>query len=105
VVMVLQTAAFGKLTFCFCLFASFLFLTTLPVLYSVDVRMISEYGAVGGMRIGRGTPNYSEKPCPSPTSCITNPKEPDVGSNRCRRGGMKASNRLMTPQLLDLLTQ
>jgi hypothetical protein len=38
-------------------------------------RMINddERGAVGGMRIGRGNRNFSEKTCPSATSFTTNP--------------------------------
>jgi hypothetical protein len=34
-------------------------------LYSVDDRMINEYGALGGMSTGRGKMKYSEKTCPS----------------------------------------
>jgi hypothetical protein len=32
-----------------------------------------ECGAVGGMRIGREKPKYSEKTCPSATLSTTNP--------------------------------
>jgi hypothetical protein len=32
-----------------------------------------DYGAVGGMRIGRGKQKYSEKTFPSPTLSTTNP--------------------------------
>jgi hypothetical protein len=39
---------------------------TVGLLY--QPRMIDDdYGAVGGMRIGRGKPKYSEKTCPSAT--------------------------------------
>jgi hypothetical protein len=37
------------------------------ILYSGDDKVINEYGAVGGMRIGRGNPKCSEKTCPDPT--------------------------------------
>jgi hypothetical protein len=41
-------------------------------LYSVDVRMIIEYGAVGGMKIGRGN-RYLETICLSATLSTTHP--------------------------------
>jgi hypothetical protein len=45
-----------------------------------QLRMIDdECGAVGGMRIVRGRTKYLEKICPS--SSITNPTSPDLGSN------------------------
>jgi hypothetical protein len=37
-----------------------------PRLYSVGDRMINEYGAVGGMRIGRGNRSNWRKPTPLP---------------------------------------
>jgi hypothetical protein len=45
-------------------FSPFSYLTTPPVLtlYSVGDRMINEYGAVSGMRIGRGNRSTSRKP-------------------------------------------
>jgi hypothetical protein len=39
-------------------------------------------------------PKYSEKTCPSATLLTTNPTRPDLGSNRGRRGGKPATNRL-----------
>jgi hypothetical protein len=41
-------------------------------------RMIDEYGAFGGMRVGRGKPEYSEKTCPSATLSITNLTWPGI---------------------------
>jgi hypothetical protein len=35
-------------------------------LYSVDDRMINEYGAVGGIRTGRGNGSTRRKPAPAP---------------------------------------
>jgi hypothetical protein len=52
-----------------------------------------DYGAVGGMRIGRGN-KYSEKICPNGTSTTTNPTRPHLGSNPGRRSGKPAINRL-----------
>jgi hypothetical protein len=44
------------------------YLTTLPIsrLYRVYDRMINEYGAIVGLRIGRGSPS-SQEICPSAT--------------------------------------
>jgi hypothetical protein len=53
-----------------------------------------ECGAVGGMRIGRGKPKYSEKTCSSATLFITNPTWPYLASNPGRRDGKLATNRL-----------
>jgi hypothetical protein len=60
---------------------------TVGLLY--QPRMIdSDYGAVGGMRIGRGNRNSRRKPAPVPL-CL-----PDLGSNPGRPGGKPATNRL-----------
>jgi hypothetical protein len=53
-----------------------------------------ECGAVGGMRIGRGKPKYSEKTCPSATLSTRNTTWPDLGSSPDRRGGKPARNHL-----------
>jgi hypothetical protein len=49
-------------------FLSFCYLAALSVLrlYSIGDRMINEYGAVGGMRIGRGNWSTSWDPAPVP---------------------------------------
>jgi hypothetical protein len=46
-------------------------LTTLSVLrlYSVDYRMINEFGVVGGMRSGKGNRSTRRKPAPA-TLCL-----------------------------------
>jgi hypothetical protein len=56
-------------------------------------RMIDDdYGAVGGMRIGRGNRSTRRKPAPVP---LCPPQIPhDLGSNPGRRGGKPATNRL-----------
>jgi hypothetical protein len=56
-------------------------------------RMIDDdYGAVGGMRIGRGNRSTRRKPAPVP---LCPPQFPhDLGSNPGRRGGKPATNRL-----------
>jgi hypothetical protein len=41
--------------------------------YSVDDRMINDYGTVGGMRIGKGNGSTQGKACPSATLSTTNP--------------------------------
>jgi hypothetical protein len=56
--------------------------------------MIDEYGAFGGLRIGRGNPKYSEKTCSSATLSTTNPIRPDLGSNPGHHGGKLATNHL-----------
>jgi hypothetical protein len=70
-------------------------------LYNVDDRMINEYGAVYGMRIGRGNRNTRIKPVPVQIPC-------DMGSNPCHRSGKPVSSRLsyltalMTKSVLKL---
>jgi hypothetical protein len=56
-------------------------------------RMIDDdYGAVGGMRFGRGNRSTRRKPAPVP---LCPPPIPhDLGSNPGRRGGKPATNRL-----------
>jgi hypothetical protein len=50
-------------------------------------------GEIGGMMIGKGNPNYSEKTCPSAALSTTNPTcYPDA--NPGRRGGKPATNSL-----------
>jgi hypothetical protein len=44
--------------------------TNWPIVQAPDD---DECGAVGGMRIGRGNPKYSEKTCPSATLSSSNP--------------------------------
>jgi hypothetical protein len=51
-----------------------------------------DYGAVGGMRLGRGNRSTRRKPAPVP---LCPPQIPhDLGSNPGRRGGKPATNRL-----------
>jgi hypothetical protein len=54
--------------------------------------MIDEYGAVDGMRIGRGNRSTRRKPAPVST---TNPTSPDLGSNTGRRSGEQVPNHLI----------
>jgi hypothetical protein len=64
---------------------------TLGLLY--PPRMIDDdYGAVGGMRIGRG--NRSTRRRPAPVSLCPPQISHDLGSNPGRRGGKPATNRL-----------
>jgi hypothetical protein len=58
-------------------------------------RMTDEYGAIGGMRIGRGKPKYSEKTCPSATLSTINDTWSDLESNPGRGGGKSATKRLV----------
>jgi hypothetical protein len=51
-------------------------------------------GAIGGMKIGKGKPKYSEKTCPSATLSTKNTTWPDPGSNQGRHDGKPATNRL-----------
>jgi hypothetical protein len=51
-----------------------------------------DYGAVGGMRIGRGNQSTRRKPAPVPLCAPQIPH--DLGSNPGRRGGKPATNRL-----------
>jgi hypothetical protein len=53
-----------------------------------------EFGAVGGMRIGRGKRSYLEKTYPSVTLFTTNPTLTDLGSNPDRRVGKPTTNPL-----------
>jgi hypothetical protein len=64
---------------------------TVGLLY--QPRMIDDdYGAVGGMRIGRGNRSTRRKPAPVP---LCPPRIPhDLESNPGRRGGKPATNRL-----------
>jgi hypothetical protein len=64
---------------------------TVGLLY--QPRIIDDnYGAVGGMRIGRETRSTRRKPAPVP---LCSPQIPhDLGSNPVRRGGKPATNRL-----------
>jgi hypothetical protein len=63
--------------------------TLIGLLY--QLRMIHEYGALGGMRIGRGNRSTRRKPAPVST---TNPTRLDLGSNQGSRGVKPAANRL-----------
>jgi hypothetical protein len=55
---------------------------------------MGDCGEIGGMKIGRGKPKYSEKACPSATLSTTNPTRLDPGLNQGRRGGKPATNSL-----------
>jgi hypothetical protein len=62
---------------------------TVGLLYQIDG---DDYGAVGGMRIGRGNRSTRRKPAPLP---LCPPQIPhDLGSNPGRRDGKPATNRL-----------
>jgi hypothetical protein len=50
----------------YCIFLSYLTRLSVSSLYSVDDRMINEYRAVSGMRIGRGGRSTWRKPSPLP---------------------------------------
>jgi hypothetical protein len=56
---------------------------TVGLLYQPRIIDDDDYGAVGGMRIGRGNRSTRRKPAPVP-----------LGSNPGRRGGKPATNRL-----------
>jgi hypothetical protein len=64
-----------------------------------------DYGAVGGMRIGRGNRSTRRKPAPVPPCSPQNPH--DLGSNPGSRGGKPATNRLSygTAEENDLVPQ
>jgi hypothetical protein len=70
----------------------YLMTLSLSWLHRVDDRMIYEYEAVGGMRIGRRNRSTRRKPSPVP---LCPPQTPyNLKSNRDRRGGKPATNRL-----------
>jgi hypothetical protein len=52
-----------------------------------------DFGAVGGIRIGRGN-RSTQRNLPSATLLTTNPTWTDLGSNPGRRGGKSATNPL-----------
>jgi hypothetical protein len=64
------------------------------LLYQPRMIDYDKCGAVGGMRIGRGIRSTRKKTCLSDTLSTTNPTWSDPGSNRVRRGGKPATNRL-----------
>jgi hypothetical protein len=65
---------------------------TVGLLYQPRM-MDDDYGAVGGMRIGRGNRSTWRKPDPVPL-CPPHPTWPDLGSNPGHHGGKPAINRL-----------
>jgi hypothetical protein len=65
---------------------------TVGLLYQPRMLDDDDYGAVGGMRIGRGNRSTRRKPAPVP---LCPPQIPhDLGSKSGRRGGKPATNRL-----------
>jgi hypothetical protein len=65
---------------------------TVGLLYQPRMIDDDDYGAVGGMRIGRENRSTRRKHAPVP---LCTPQIPhDLGSNPGRRGGKPASNRL-----------
>jgi hypothetical protein len=65
---------------------------TVGLLYQPRMIDDDDYGAVGGMRIGRGNRSTRRKPAPVQ---LYPPQIPhDLGSNPGRRGGKPATNRL-----------
>jgi hypothetical protein len=76
---------------------TFCYLTMLLIsrLYSVDNRMISEYGTARGMRIGWGDQTYGRKPAPVPLGT------PQIPHTLKWDGGWaaKAESQRLTPQL------
>jgi hypothetical protein len=67
----------NSILFLRCTFSDLLYLTALSVsrLYSVDGMMINEYGAIGGMRIGRGIRSTRIKPAPVPLCPLRIPND------------------------------
>jgi hypothetical protein len=63
-------------------------------------RMVDEYGAFGGMRIGRGNRSTPRKPASMPLYPLQIPRL-DLVSNAGRRGGKPATNRLSCDTALD----
>jgi hypothetical protein len=77
---------------------------TVGLLYQPRIIDDDDYGAVGGMKIGRGNRSTRRKPAPVP---LCPPQIPhDLGSNPGRRGGKPATNRLSygTASLFHLLS-
>jgi hypothetical protein len=72
-------------------FLSYLTRLSASRLYSVDGRMINEYGVVGGMRIGRGSQSTS-RAYPSASLSTTNPTWPVMGLNLGCHSGKLAAN-------------
>jgi hypothetical protein len=65
---------------------------TVGLLYQPRMIEDDDYGAVGGIRIGRGNRSTRRKPAPVP---LCPPQVPhDLGSNPGRRSGKPATNRL-----------
>jgi hypothetical protein len=61
-----------------------------------------DYGAIGGIKIGRGNRSTRRKPAPLST---TNPTLPEPGSNPGRRGGNPATNCLSYGAALQYLNE
>jgi hypothetical protein len=61
------------------------------------------FGAIGGMKIGRGNRSTLRKPAPAPLCPPQNPTWPDPGSNPDRRGGKSATNCLSYGVALPVL--
>jgi hypothetical protein len=77
---------------------------TVGLLYQPRMIDDDDYGAVGGMRIGKGNRSTRRKPAPVP---LCTPQIPhDLGSNPGRRGGKPATNRLSygTARFLPIVT-
>jgi hypothetical protein len=67
---------------------------TSGLLYKPQMIDEDEFGAIGGMKIGRGNRSTRRKPVPAPLCPTTNPTWPDPGSNPGRHGGKPATNLL-----------
>jgi hypothetical protein len=65
---------------------------TVGLLYQPRMIGDDDYGAVGGMSIGRGNRRTRRKPAPVPLCPPQIPR--DLGSNPGRRGGKPATTRL-----------
>jgi hypothetical protein len=63
-------------------------------LHSADDSMINEYGAGGGMRIGRGNRCTRRKPAPVPFCPLKAPTCPDLEVNPDGTGENPVTNRL-----------
>jgi hypothetical protein len=67
---------------------------TSGLLYKLQMIDEGDCGAIGGMKIDRGTRSTRSKPAPAPLCSPQNPTWLDPGSNPGRRGGKPATNRL-----------
>jgi hypothetical protein len=77
---------------------------TTGLLYQPRMIGDGDCGDIGGMKICRGKPKYSDKTCPSATLSTTSPTGLDPGFNPGSRGGKPATNRLSYGAVVFWLT-